>query len=179
MQNLPVQVDPIKERMLELSLDKGPKEIAQELTMPIRDVFEFLSTPDAINYRDMKLKMINDEVQYKRLTRANSIIEQFMDGVEKLAGLPPEKWKLQHVKLFELMLKDIPEQLKNLKQINNLQINNYNQSAEDSKMEESLEAKMEALPAELRIRFWEEVERLAEKYVEDYRGKNTQRVYEV
>lgn len=179
MQGLPIQVDHIKEQMLEMSLDKSSRDIAKELTMPIRDVLEFLSTPEAINYREIKLKMINDEVQYKRLTRANEIVEQFMDGVEKLSRLDPTKWKIQHVKLFELMLKDIPEQLKNLKQINNLQINNYNQSSEDSKMEESLENKMESLPAELRIRFWQEVEMLAEKYVEDYREKNSQRVYEV
>lgn len=70
------------------------------------------------------------------------------------------------------MMKEIPEQVKNIQQINNIQFNQ--KSTADSNLEDSLDDKMSKLPAELKMQFWADVEDLADKYIREYGAKKIQ-----
>lgn len=172
MQELPQKLSELQEQIIEKSLKQSPKEIAEELTLPVREVLDLLSSPMAQTIRDAKLKQANTELQYKRLEKANDIVDRLMAGIEQIVESDPHKWKIQHVKLFELMMKEIPEQVKNIQQINNIQFNQ--KSAADSNLEDSLDDKMSKLPAELKMQFWADVEDLADKYIREYGAKKIQ-----
>lgn len=169
MQNLPQAIGPIEEKIIEMSMDQNPREIANSLSMPIKEIFKILETPQGQQMRDIKLKSANAELQYKRLRKANDIVDELMEGIEKLVKKSPETWKMAHVKLFELLMKEIPEQVKTLNQINNFNV--QTKSRDEKTVEDSLESKMEQLPAELKMKFWLEVERLAQDYINEYNAK--------
>ena len=172
MQELPTKLTDIQEEIIEKSLKQDARQIAEEMTLPIREVLDLLSSPMAQTVRDAKLKKANTELQYKRLEKANDIVERLMAGIQQIVESDPHKWKIQHVKLFELMMKEIPEQVKNIQQINNIQFNQ--KSTADSNLEDSLDDKMSKLPAEMKMQFWAEVEDLADKYIREYGAKKIQ-----
>lgn len=180
MQNLPQQRSPIEDKIIEMSLELGPKEIAEKVGTDLKEVFQILSTPEAQMFRENKLQIMNNELQYKRIEKANSLVVKLMEGIEILVNQDPNKWKLPQVKLFELLLKDIPEQLKNIRQIKNIQVNNYNQIKFDSDVEKNLDQMMDSLPADLKMEFWTEVETLAKQYVKKYQeSSNAKSIQEV
>ena len=110
---------------------------------------------------------MNSELTFKRVSRANDMIDELMAGIEQLIKKGPDNWKLQHVKLFELLLKDLPEQIKNLR-INNTQINNYGDVKQDKNTESMLDYVMSKLPANIKMQFWNDVSKLADEYVQKY-----------
>lgn len=175
MQNLPQQINDVEERVAEMSLTLSPKEIAQNMTMQVRQVFDILDSPAVKEFRANQIEVANQQLQYRRISRANELIDRLMDGIEILVGLDPVKWKLQHVKMFELLMKDLPEQLKNFKQTN-VQINNYAETKFEKEKEESIEGLMAMLPAQAKMEFWVEVEELAKKYIKLYEPPKLQTV---
>ncbi len=174
MQTLPKTIQPIEERIIEESINKSPKEIAETLSMPIREVFDILANPTVKEFRENRLSIMDNELQYRRVERASNLLDELMNGIEMILRDDPKKWKMSHVKLFELLFKDLPNQIKNLK-VNNLQLNNFQSFKEEKKIEDSLEQTMAQLPATAKMEFWQEVEDLAKKYVEKY---NVQTVHE-
>lgn len=174
MQNLPKTIQPIEEQIIELSIDKSPKEIANQISMPIKEVFEILANPTVKEFRENRLAIMDNELQYRRVERANTLLDELMNGIEMILRDDPKKWKMAHVKLFELLFKDLPNQIKNLK-VNNLQLNNFQSFKDEKKIEDSLEQTMSQLPADAKMEFWQEVEELAQKYVKKY---NVQTVHE-
>ena len=173
MQSIPSTISSAEERIIEMSTEKGAKEISQELAMPLHEVLEILSTPYASKKRESNLQIIQSEVQFKRLSKANGLIDRLMDGIEQIVSMDASKWKMSHVKLFELLLKDIPDQLKSLKSLNLQVNNNYAPVKSEVETEENLDNMMSYLPAEIKMKFWNEVEMLAKKYVDEYNGKKT------
>lgn len=171
MQNRPTVINSNEQKIIDLSVDTDPKEIAKQLLIPVADVFAVLSKPEAQRLRELKLREVNARVQFKRLNKASGMIDDLLDGIGKLAKLNPEKWKMQHVISFKMLLEAIPEQIKSIQQVN---FNQYNNSPEEIKVESSLEDKMAKLPASLKMEFWAEVEQLAEQYIQNYGAKKIQ-----
>lgn len=165
---MPTKITNIEDEIIEKSLTQNPKQIADSMGKHVRDVLEILSTPAAKEIRETKLAVANADLQYKRIKRAEALVDELIDGIEKLLKLNPVGWKMSHVKLFELLMKEIPEQVKSLKQININPTTNYNQLTEEKKLEQSLEQKMEQLPADAKIKFWKEVEEKAEEFISKY-----------
>lgn len=173
MQSVPSTISSAEEKIIEMSTEKGAKEISQELAIPLHEILEILSTPYASKKRENNLQIIQSEVQFKRLSKANGLIDKLMDGIEKIVSMDSKNWKMSHVKLFELLLKDIPDQLKSLKNLNLQVNNNYGPVKSEIETEENLDKMMSYLPAEIKMKFWNEVETLAKKYVDEYNNKKT------
>ena len=175
MQTLPNNIQPIEEQIIEESIDKSPKEIAEKMSMPVKEVFEILANPVVKEFRDNRLAIMDNELQFRRVERASSLLDDLMDGIEELVKAGPRTWKMSHVKLFELLFKDLPNQIKNLK-VNNVQVNNFESFQEEKEIENSLEETMSQLPASAKMEFWKEVDSLAKTYVEKYEVNGIQNV---
>lgn len=172
MMNPPTIINSKEQEIINASVDSDPKDIARELGISISEVFDVLSKPEAQRIRDIKVREVNARVQFKRLSKASTLIDKLMDGIEKLVSLNPEKWKMQHVISFKMLLESIPEQIKNIQQVNNFNQVNINQ--DEARVESSLEEKMSKLPASLKMEFWADVEKLAEDYVKRYGDEKIQ-----
>ena len=168
MQQPPIIIKPVEDEIIERSLEQSPKEIADALSKSVVEVLEILSTPEARQIRENKVAIANSDLQFKRLERAKEITDKLIDGIEQIVQLGPTMWKMHHVKLFELLMKDIPEQVKSLQQIQINNTNNFHDSQSENKIEDSLDNKMEKLPSNIKMQFWQEVETLAEDYVKKY-----------
>jgi len=177
MINSPKVINSKEKEIIDASVDTDPKEIARELGISISEVFDVLSKPEAQRVRDLKIREVNARVQFKRLNKASGIIDDLLNGIEKLSKLNPEKWKMQHVLSFKMLLESIPDQIKSIQQINNF--NQINVNPDEAKVESSLEEKMSKLPASLKMEFWAEVEKLAGDYVKRYGDQKIQNDHRV
>lgn len=168
-------ISPQQEEIISQSVaGKTPEETAALLHVSEKLVLETLTIPAVIARRLAKIDTMDFSVNLERLTGAKNILPQIIAGIQKIASEDALSWKMVHFKLFEMLLRELPKAEASInKTLLNVQINNNGQADEEvldsSTISEQIDYVLKKLPATKQMQFWQDVDILAQKYVEEFK----------
>lgn len=173
---MPIILSDEQKNIINLSVSgKLPDEISEMLGISVPLVLQTLSDPAMKVLQDTLIKSVDFNLNLSRMKRASDILPTILDGIDIISKLPPEKWKIVHFKLFEMLIKEIPKTQERINQtLLNFNFGNkpiqQDEVIEFDNISSEIDFVLKKLPAEKQIMFWQEVDLLAKKYINEFKS---------
>ena len=161
------------------AMGQTPEEIATQTNASPELIYDTLNLEPVKKYKEFLFNDMNTNLSIRRLKGAMDNIDQFIalsKSVIDILSENPMGVKIHHVKLIELLIKEIPKMEIAL----NKNTANFNFKPEEKKKAPNkIDRLLQDLPAEWQTRFWQAVENLAEEYFNQYQdNKQTNTIIE-